>query len=517
MEGYQFAHVEVYSVKGSPRRGDGNGAKKKNGDRAWTADEVIDEAERIEAASLHVKRGGESLEIIPGEVASVSALRAAHAQAACVKTPAKRRDKSGKTVNGKRKLRNDSASLYTCVVSLPVRTDDVLRDPEERENSMKILRASMQHEKERIEALGGQMMMGIVHRDEEFLHAHFYALDSIRARVDHLHAGRSAKNESVSKNRNRLGKSDANKVGNAAYCAAMRVWQDDFHEAVFHDAGLLRLGPRHERLSRSEYIMSKRSASERARDHERQKQIQTDRKQIMKAQKTVLEGSRELAEIRQEEGKVIATMKAGVSKKTQDADRLLAHAERSRQSAEELRIANEALARSLKDREKTAIQREQKADALIATIEGLVDGELVVENVVGSPTICRGQNADRKRANSLLRRISPAASSATRLGARIAKRLARLQERSRKSGLAAAREEITAARDAMSSTVGMALQVGAIARRFASMLSPKDGARMLAEIDGVLRRTASQKNQSEARSREIGLGSGGGSNDSREG
>ena len=75
MQGYQFAHMETYSVKGAPGAGPDATAKKKNGQKAWTAREILDEAERKEMASMHVGEGGPAPEIMEGEVSSFDALR----------------------------------------------------------------------------------------------------------------------------------------------------------------------------------------------------------------------------------------------------------------------------------------------------------------------------------------------------------------------------------------------------------------------------------------------------------
>jgi hypothetical protein len=125
MSGYQFAHVEVYSAKGAP----GGQAKRKNGQRAWTAQEILDEAERLELASLHVAEGGPPPEIIPGEVDNFQDLRDAQIKASSKKQSFHYTKKDGTMSQRQRKLRADAASLYTCVISLPVLTKDALADP----------------------------------------------------------------------------------------------------------------------------------------------------------------------------------------------------------------------------------------------------------------------------------------------------------------------------------------------------------------------------------------------------
>lgn len=277
MEGYQFAHIETYSAKGkSAPSPDEFYGKRKNGQKAWTAQEIIDELERLEHASQHVIPGRPGPEIIPGDVDNFVDLRAAQKKAAAVKTWASYAQPDGSVVLRERKLRVDTASIYASVVSLPVRTEDALSDPLVRARAVKVLRKAITHDRERIEKAGGRFMMAVVHWDEEFLHAHIMALDPVRGAVKHLHPGYAAKAqvEETSAGR-KIPKAQVNKLGNIAYCDAMRGWQDDFYAAVFKDAGLLRYGPRRERLSTPGYKRAKESARLRAEDEQRRAELES--------------------------------------------------------------------------------------------------------------------------------------------------------------------------------------------------------------------------------------------------
>ena len=67
MEGYQFAHVEVYATKPSGASAKGEaGTKRKNGQRVWSVAEILDENERMTLASEHVIEGRPAPEIMPG-------------------------------------------------------------------------------------------------------------------------------------------------------------------------------------------------------------------------------------------------------------------------------------------------------------------------------------------------------------------------------------------------------------------------------------------------------------------
>jgi len=283
MEGFQFAHIETYSAKGrSAASPDQFFGKRKNGQKAWTAQEIIDELERLEHASQHVIPGRPSPEIIPGDVDNFVDLREAQKRAAAVKTTVSYSQPDGSVMRRERKIRADTASIYASVVSLPVRTEEALSDPVVRARAAKVLRKAIKHDRERIEKAGGRFMMAVVHWDEEFLHAHIMALDPVRGSVKHLHPGHAAKcRVSMEAEGRKLSKGQVNKLGNIAYCDAMRGWQDEFYGAVFKDAGLLRYGPRRERLSTPGYKRAKESARLRAEDEQRRAELENAEARII--------------------------------------------------------------------------------------------------------------------------------------------------------------------------------------------------------------------------------------------
>lgn len=266
MKGYQFARMESYSVQGAPGKKSNEPKFRKSGERAWTAQEVLDEAERKPWASFHVNPGGLPPQILPGTVSSFAAARAAHEKASTVKEVYVRKGKKAK-----RKLRSDARTLYSSVVSLPTLTVDALADPELREECVALLAAAMEHERKTVEKAGGVLLMGVIHWDEDHVHAHYLAIDPQLGRVDTLHPGRAAKiafNEAHAadkvKNPKALGQG-----ANRAYRAAMRQWQDDFYEAVFDGAGLLRFGPKRYRMTRAEYQKALAVKDRQARDEKR--------------------------------------------------------------------------------------------------------------------------------------------------------------------------------------------------------------------------------------------------------
>ncbi|MEE4209638.1 MAG: hypothetical protein V2I43_10260 [Parvularcula sp.] len=274
MEGYQFARMETYSIQGAP----GSRSHRKNGQRAWTAEEVIQEAERNRLASLHVPAGGPPPEILPGSVHSFADVRAALAKAAAVREPYLRKQKDGSVKKAKRKLRSDARTLYSSVVSLPALSKDALADPVLRKECVSLIEAAMEHERATLARSGGELLMGVIHWDEEHVHAHFLAVAPQAGRVDCLHPGRMAK-EAFNATCLATGETDRKAIGrgaNRAYRDAMMKWQDDFYDAVFDKAGLLRYGPKRHRLSRAEYQKAKAFKASQAEDARRSKALEAE-------------------------------------------------------------------------------------------------------------------------------------------------------------------------------------------------------------------------------------------------
>lgn len=269
MQGFQFARLEVFSIKGAPGAKSHKIGKRKNGERAWTAAQVMDEAERVALASEHIIPGRPGPELLPGASKDFAALRAAHAAAASVKETFAYTKKDGTKQKRKRKLRADAATFYSSIYTLPIKAADALADPELAGMCRTVLSRAMAFETGRIMAFGGSVELGVIHWDEEFVHIHMLALDRKRGRVDHFHPGRVAKKAFHAEHRDAKDRGAANKAGNKAYRDAMSGWQDDVFEAVSKRAGLLRYGPRRARLSRAGYKAAKVAAESRVEDERR--------------------------------------------------------------------------------------------------------------------------------------------------------------------------------------------------------------------------------------------------------
>ncbi|WP_139284001.1 hypothetical protein [Rubrimonas cliftonensis] len=345
--------------------------------RRWTTEEILAEAERLAGAAPHVERGGPPPQIIPGAVGSFAELRAAHAAAAAIKEEFGYTDPKTKTKKKRsRALRKDARTLYTAVFSLPVETKDALADPKLRARCLAVIGDAVAFERDRIEAAGGVLAMSVVHWDEAQVHAHVYAVEPARGRVDALHPGVAAKQALMSDVRAMtLTAKDRNKAGNRAYCEAMRDWQDEIHAEVFAPAGLLRVGPRRERRSRGDYLHDRRAAAERTEDRGRQKALAEGYADLAVATEAVLkiaDADREAAAawevdltereaaIERQRAQTEADMKAAEAV-LDAAAQMHAKAVNAQREAAEERACTEAMAAEIAD-QRAAIERD-RADA----------------------------------------------------------------------------------------------------------------------------------------------------------
>ncbi len=242
---FQFAHVETYSRKGSPKGG---------GSVSW----ILGEARRDEGACPHVSRPGAPKQIYGVSLDEVERLH----DELCASV--RYEVAGGKT----RAVRQDQHTLFTVVCSYPVPMKEVRGNPDEERR--------LQEWQDRNVAwlqaeYGDDLKCVILHDDEQFPHIHVYAIpDDLRCR--NLHVGVVAK-EAVMKAGPENGEDSKahNKRGDVAYRAAMSAWQDRYFEQVGLPSGLTRLGPGKRRLSREAWraeqaaVKSVQIAQERVR------------------------------------------------------------------------------------------------------------------------------------------------------------------------------------------------------------------------------------------------------------
>ncbi|MBB3743518.1 hypothetical protein FHX10_003017 [Rhizobium sp. BK591] len=226
---YQFVHLESWS--------------RKPDDKGRSTGFIFDEASRKPIASVHVA-DPKPPTVIYG--VGVDDVRQMHdTAAAAAMTPGAR----GKL----RKLDSKQKTLHTVVASHPYTVDEVRADPKKAEEVRDWERRTVAWLKEQY----GPALKSVVHHtDEQQWHIHAYVLPThdpqMRAGV--YHPGVVAK-KAVKAAGARDGEDGKalNKRADAAYKAAMRDWQDSYHNAVAVPCGLTRLGPARRRLTREEW------------------------------------------------------------------------------------------------------------------------------------------------------------------------------------------------------------------------------------------------------------------------
>lgn len=207
--GFQFVHLEAYARRAGMGKAGGHDLAS-----------IVAEAERAPNACPHVAAPKPPVihyGCTPAEVARRATEWAESAK-----------DSQG------RKLRIDGLCLVAGVISFPRQREDDW--PAYRTDLITWL----------VGQYGDRLVSVIEHIDEEHPHIHFYAVPLPGERFESIHPGRKAASEAKSK---------GSKKGeqNSAYLAAMREWQNEFHDAVASRHGLTRLGPGRRRLSRDEW------------------------------------------------------------------------------------------------------------------------------------------------------------------------------------------------------------------------------------------------------------------------
>ncbi|MER1968787.1 hypothetical protein [Castellaniella sp. GW247-6E4] len=213
--GYQFVHIEGYARRGSQQRKNG-----KMQSRKWGVRDIVAEAEREPDACRHVESPQPPVLLDGAMPSQAEAMAHAWAETAI--------DAKG------RKLRTDGLCFSAGIISLP----------KEMEDDWPQFRAATVHWL--WEQYGKRLRSVVEHTDEEHPHLHFYAVPLKGERFEVLHVGRQAAANAAAAGEKKGAQNDA-------YKAAMRAWQDDFHERVAASFGLARTGPKRERLTRAQW------------------------------------------------------------------------------------------------------------------------------------------------------------------------------------------------------------------------------------------------------------------------
>ncbi|MGO7727962.1 plasmid recombination protein [Rhizobium leguminosarum] len=256
---YQFIHLESWS-----RKPDVAGR---------STDFILDEASRKPIASVHVADPKPPTVIFGVGIDEVRQMHDAAAAAAM--TPGAR----GKL----RKIASTQKTLHTVVASHPYTVEEVRADSKKAEDVRDWERRTVAWLREQY---GSALKSVVRHTDEQQWHIHAYVLPTHdpEMRAGAYHPGVVAKKAVKAKGaRDDEDGKALNKRADAAYKAAMRGWQDSYHQAVAVPCGLTRLGPSRRRLTREEWKAEKaqakalQNAIERAAVVKRQGQAYIDR------------------------------------------------------------------------------------------------------------------------------------------------------------------------------------------------------------------------------------------------
>lgn len=266
---YQFVHLEAFS-----RKGDGKGRS--------TAF-VFNEARRDPDASLHVANPLTPVVVYGVGVDEVERLHDAAADAAMT-TP-----KGGKP----RRIQKTQHTLMTVVASHPATMEEVRTDTRTRREVAEWETRTIGWLRQQYR---GRLVSVVRHEDESHYHIHAYVLpDDPAMRASALHPGQCAKAAIMAGGPAEGEDTKAlNKRGDLAYRAAMREWQDLYHEMVAAPCGLTRLGPARRRLTRAEW--------QREQAQAKALQWTVERAQVVKT-----EGQRFIGRTKSDAAKIIST------------------------------------------------------------------------------------------------------------------------------------------------------------------------------------------------------------------
>jgi len=261
--GPQFAHLQSFSRKANPA--------------GQSVGQVLGELMRDPEFSYHVK-DPKPVTVVDG--ISPDQLRVEHD--AMIKRAATAVNVKGEV--RMRAVRRDRHTLLTAVVSYPLTWDEIEQDPKEQVALKDWEAANVKFFKDHF---GAHYRATYSHTDEPRPHLHIYGLpegiDGVDATL--LHPGKAAK-KSEEARRKAAGDKPREVVaaGNRALRASMRGWQDAYYQQVGAPCGLLRVGPKRQRLSRAQYNTEKQIA----RQH-RESELESRRLELVKATRIALQ------------------------------------------------------------------------------------------------------------------------------------------------------------------------------------------------------------------------------------
>ena len=143
-------------------------------------------------------------------------------------------------------LRIDGLVFLGGVASFPIQWTEIRKNEFEQQRLRTWLAYLLEFLKQQY---GDSLHYVLLHMDETYPHVHWGAVPELETDrqmlIAKLHPGHAAYDRVRAKGGN-------NSMGRAAYQQAMREWLDTIHTAVYAPVGIARIGPRRQRLSRSE-------------------------------------------------------------------------------------------------------------------------------------------------------------------------------------------------------------------------------------------------------------------------
>lgn len=268
--GTQFVREETYA------------ATTRKGSKSPSADGIIGEALRESGKCDHVEKPQKPSFVFGTEADLLAAREEVYRLAREGKTEVKRAN--GKVE--KRKMASDAPTLAAFVFSYPGKSaalfnewkayNQIRREEEKRgrrpppppkswlevEKWKKLVVSFLQKKH------GKNFKCALCHMDEEYLHIHAYVIAEQRpdgvVMLNGLHPGRDAKEAA----RREIVEGETKKEAAArqmrAYKAAMREFQNEYHEEVGKKTGQARFGPKRRRMTRGEWAEEKRRNRELA-------------------------------------------------------------------------------------------------------------------------------------------------------------------------------------------------------------------------------------------------------------
>lgn len=299
--GYQFVHLESFARKPDA---EGRGT-----------DFVFAEARREPEASIHVLHPSPPVVVYGVDLATVQEIHDTAAAAATITV------KGGHT----RKLARDKKTLHTVVASYPATIDEIRGDPIKRQEAEEWERRTVTWLRSQY---GDDLKSVVRHEDEEYFHIHAYVVPTSDPSLSALrfHPGVTAKRAVMDSGKDGEDRKTLSKKADAAYKAAMREWQDSYHQAVAIPCGLTRLGPQRRRLSRDEW-------------QREQVQAKALQKTVQQARKVRASGEEFIARTKVEAAKIAADAARQQEAARKASAAAMAAQDRARQEQEQAQAA----------------------------------------------------------------------------------------------------------------------------------------------------------------------------------